>query len=141
MTPTQKRAAQKKTVQKRATKQRAAVARALDDADGFRTAQELHDQLRSAGEQVGLTTVYRTLQLLSEEGTIDVLRAPGGDAIYRRCDSDEHHHHLVCKACGATVEIESDEIERWAAKVATRHGFTSVDHLAELYGTCGECSG
>ena len=124
----------------RATRQRAAIAEALDRAGGFRSAQEIFDQLRSEGSHVGLTTVYRTLQLLVDSGDVDVLKPPGGEAVFRRCSSDEHHHHLICNSCGKSVEIQGDEVERWASAVAGRHGFSSVTHLIELFGTCESCS-
>ncbi|MDQ3951778.1 MAG: transcriptional repressor [Actinomycetota bacterium] len=123
----------------RATRQRAAVRTALDRAGAFRTAQELHDELKAAGESIGLTTVYRTLQGMAGAGEIDVLRTAGGEAIYRRCATDEHHHHLVCRSCGASVEVGSDAVERWAETTAELHGFTDVEHTAELYGVCGAC--
>lgn len=124
----------------RTTRQRAAVRHALDRAGGFRTAQALHDEMKAAGETVGLTTVYRTLQGMAEEGEVDVLRTGDGEAIYRRCATGEHHHHLVCRTCGASVEVASDDVERWAATTAERHGFTDVEHTAELYGVCSGCS-
>lgn len=125
---------------KRSTKQRVAVSKALDEAEGFRSAQELFDHLRESGETIGLTTVYRTLQYLSDDGEVDVLRSHDGESIYRRCETSGHHHHLVCRECGATVEIASDEVEDWAERMARRHGFTSVDHLAEIYGVCKSCA-
>jgi Fur family transcriptional regulator, ferric uptake regulator len=124
----------------RATRQRAAIARALNDASGFRTAQELFDELRSAGQRVGLTTIYRTLQSLAERGEVDVLRTAEGEAIYRRCVSENHHHHLVCSSCGLSVEIASAEVERWARQIAVNHGFSSITHTAEVFGLCRECS-
>lgn len=124
---------------RRATRQRAAISEALDGARGFRTAQELHDQLRRKGERVGLTTVYRALQAMVGDGDIDVVRSSDGEAMYRRCRSDVHHHHLVCTACGASVEVSSAALEEWARRTARRHGFTSVTHTAELYGICRTC--
>jgi Fur family ferric uptake transcriptional regulator len=123
----------------RATRQRAAIRDALDRAGAFRTAQTLHEELRGAGENVGLTTVYRTLQGLADAGEVDVLRTADGEAIYRRCATGEHHHHLVCRSCGASVEVASEEVERWAAQTALSHGFTDVEHTAELYGLCSVC--
>lgn len=124
----------------RSTRQRHAIERALGAARGFHTAQELHDELRRDGVSVGLTTVYRTLQTLAEGGAVDVLRNGEGEVIYRRCTTGEHHHHLVCRACGHSVEVASDDVERWAGETATHHGFTSVTHTAELYGLCHSCS-
>ncbi len=124
----------------RSTRQRAAVREALARAGAFRSAQALHDEMKGVGEAVGLTTVYRTLQGLAEAGEVDVLRTSDGEAIYRRCATGEHHHHLVCRSCGASVEVASDEVERWAATTAEVHGFTDVEHTAELYGVCSSCS-
>ncbi len=123
----------------RATRQRAAVAAALDAVSDFRSAQELHDLLKQRGENVGLTTVYRTLQTLAESGEVDVLRTGDGESIYRRC-SGGHHHHLVCRICGRTVEVEGPAVERWADKVAAEHGFTEVSHTVEIFGRCADCS-
>jgi Fur family transcriptional regulator, ferric uptake regulator len=123
----------------RATRQRAAVAAVLDAVSDFRSAQELHDLLKQRGENVGLTTVYRTLQSLAESGEVDVLRTGDGESIYRRC-SGGHHHHLVCRVCGRTVEVEGPAVERWADRVAAEHGFTDVSHTVEIFGRCADCS-
>ncbi|HKS46006.1 MAG TPA: Fur family transcriptional regulator [Amycolatopsis sp.] len=124
---------------RRATKQRAAVVDLLAEIDDFRSAQELYDELRKRGDEIGLTTVYRTLQSLSEAGEIDVLRTGSGEAIYRRC-SKHHHHHLVCRHCGRTVEVEGLAVERWAEKMAASHGFSDISHTVEIVGTCESCT-
>ena len=121
------------------TRQRSAVARALGVEPGFRSAQALHDAMRHAGESVGLTTVYRHLQALAEAGEVDVLRTADGEAVYRQCAAEAHHHHLVCRSCGATVEVTGAAVERWAARVASEHGFRDVSHTVEVFGTCGAC--
>jgi Fur family transcriptional regulator, ferric uptake regulator len=125
----------------RTTKQRTAVADLLGRVDGFRSAQDLHELLRHEGASVGLTTVYRHLQALSDAGQVDVLRTDDGEAVYRRCPTDEHHHHLVCRSCGRSVEVEGPEVEAWAARVAKEHGFRDVSHTVEVFGTCGACAG
>ena len=125
----------------RATRQRTAVAAALGTGHTFRSAQDLYEHLRAAGERVGLTTVYRTLQAMAAAGELDVLRTADGEALYRRCRSDDHHHHLVCRSCGTTVELAADEVESWTATVARRHGFTDVTHTVEVFGTCAACRG
>ena len=122
---------------RRSTKQRAAVREVLAGAESFLTAQEIHDKLRASGSSVGLTTVYRTLQLMSTSDEIDVLQVEG-EARYRRC-SDSHHHHLVCRTCKRSVEIESEGVEDWANKVAKRHGFTAASHVVEIFGLCSTC--
>jgi Fur family transcriptional regulator, ferric uptake regulator len=123
----------------RATRQRAAVSAMLDRLDDFRSAQEIHERLRSAGEGIGLTTVYRTLQGLADAGEVDVLRTDSGEAVYRRCATAAHHHHLVCRRCGTAVEIEGQVVESWAQKVADAHGFSDLSHTVEIFGLCREC--
>ena len=127
-------------VRGRSTRQRAAVAAALAEVDEFRSAQDLHDMLRHRGDSVGLTTVYRTLQSLADAGEVDVLRTSDGEAVYRRCSTDDHHHHLVCRLCGKAVEVEGPAVERWADQIAAEHGFVDVAHTVEIFGTCDECA-
>ena len=122
----------------RPTRQRRAVAEAIASFDDFRSAQEIHELLGRRGEAVGLATVYRTLQRLADAGEIDRLLTEGGEAIYRAC-SRTHHHHLVCRACGSTVEIQGSQVEKWAAEVARKHGFTEVTHTVEIFGLCSRC--
>ncbi len=122
----------------RTTRQRRAVAACLQDLDDFRSAQEIHDLLRHSGEHVGLSTVYRTLQAMVDSDEVDVLRSEDGEARYRRC-STTHHHHLVCRVCGRTVEVEGPTVERWATSVAAEHDFADVSHTLEVFGVCATC--
>ncbi|MDP9219344.1 MAG: transcriptional repressor [Actinomycetota bacterium] len=124
----------------RSTRQRTALAAILDELDEFRSAQDLHAMLRQRGEGIGLTTVYRTLQNLSDAGEVDVLRTADGEAVYRRCSSGHHHHHLVCRSCGRTVEIDAPAVERWAGRVAAEYGYVDVSHTVEVIGTCTPCA-
>jgi Fur family ferric uptake transcriptional regulator len=110
----------------------------LERAGGFASAQEVYRLMQREGESIGLTTVYRSLQSLVNDKIVDVLRRDDGEAIYRLC-GESHHHHLVCKSCGETVEIEGGAIEKWALKVAQEHGFREVGHTAEIFGICKKC--
>lgn len=123
----------------RMTRQRAAVAQALAEQEEFRSAQQLHEVLRTKGDAVGLATVYRTLQTLADAREVDQLRNADGEVLYRRCERTEHHHHLVCRWCRRTVEIDGPTVEAWAAKVGATHDFTEIDHTIELWGTCRDC--
>lgn len=123
----------------RPTRQRTAVMEAMASVDDFRSAQDIHALLEARDAQVGLATVYRTLQLLSDVGAVDSLRAEDGELTYRRCSS-HHHHHLVCRSCGATVEVEGPAVETWARAISEEHGFVDVSHTLEIFGTCSTCA-
>lgn len=123
----------------RSTRQRAALNDIMDEIDTFRSAQDIHAALRSRDQGIGLSTVYRTLQVLVETGDVDVVRSEDGEAVYRRCSSG-HHHHLVCRDCGRTVEVAGPTIERWTERLAAEHGFTDVNHTIEIFGLCSTCS-
>jgi Fur family transcriptional regulator, ferric uptake regulator len=122
----------------RPTRQRLAVAAALAGFDDFRSAQEIHDRISRQGDSVGLATVYRTLSALADAGEVDMLRSEDGEAIWRRC-SGTHHHHLVCRSCGATVEVEGPAVERWTRSIAGEHGYADISHTLEIFGTCPAC--
>ena len=123
----------------RHTWQRAAVRDLLEGGEEFRTAQQIHDQLRKKKAKVGLATVYRALQTMAESGEVDVLRTPEGESAYRACSSG-HHHHLVCRQCGYSIEISAHEVEEWAASVARSNGFTDAGHELEIFGLCASCA-
>jgi Fur family ferric uptake transcriptional regulator len=130
------------TTRQRSTKQGAAVRDALQTAGGFRSAQDVYALLRADGGSVGLSTVYRHLQSLVEDGVVDVIHTPDGEATYRFCGTaadQRHHHHLVCRGCGRTEEIEGRAVERWAGEIARAHGYQDVDHTVELFGRCPNC--
>jgi Fur family ferric uptake transcriptional regulator len=123
----------------RHTRQREHVTALLDETPEFCSAQRLHEMLRERGASVGLTTVYRTLQVLADAGEVDVVRLPNGEHRYRRC-SPTDHHHLICRFCARTVEVAGPNVERWARQIAQQHGYSDVAQTLELFGTCAECA-
>ena len=125
---------------KRNTWQRTAVREALGARDDFVSAQQLHAAMKADGSPIGLATVYRALSDLAVEGDADALRAGDGESRYRACVSAGHHHHLICRSCGRTVEIQADDIEQWAAGVAAQHGFRDPQHVVDVFGTCAACA-
>lgn len=124
----------------RTTRQKRALERLLAACDEFLSAQDLHAQLRAGGAGVGLTTVYTNLRLLADSGSIDTVRTEDGETLYRRCRTEAHHHHLICRLCGRTVELAGPSVERWAESVAAAEGFTDVRHTVEIVGTCRACT-
>ncbi len=125
---------------KRNTWQREAVREALGSNEGFVSAQGLHSSLREAGSSIGLATVYRALADLATEGEADSLQSDQGESLYRACTPGQHHHHLICRNCGLTVEIEADAVEAWAHTVASDNGFTQASHIVDVFGLCASCS-
>ncbi|WIB77903.1 transcriptional repressor [Curtobacterium sp. MCPF17_002] len=124
---------------KRNTWQREAVRTALSTTEGFVSAQALHQHLRDDGSTIGLATVYRALSDLATEGDADSLQQDG-ESLYRACTTDKHHHHLICRNCGRTVEIEADPVERWAQDVAAANGFSNASHVVDIFGECAACT-
>jgi Fur family ferric uptake transcriptional regulator len=118
----------------RRTEQREAIVEALRASHRAVTAQELHGQL--AG--VGLATVYRNLQRLADEGAADTLRRDNGEVAFLLCGGG-HHHHLTCRECGRVERVRDCRLDDWARDVAAGHGFSQVEHRAELVGVCAAC--
>lgn len=125
----------------RGTRQAEVLASALESLVGFRSAQDIHAELRRRGERIGLTTVYRHLMVLSQDGAVDTIRDEDGETLYRRCETSTHHHHVTCRRCGRSVEVEGRAVERWAERVAAEAGFVDVDHTVEIFGRCPDCAG
>ena len=125
---------------KRNTWQREAVRGALDASGGFVSAQGLHSALHASGSPIGLATVYRALADLAVGGDADSLQSPDGESLYRACSTNEHHHHLICRNGGLTVEIEADAVETWAKNVASKNGFTDAAHVVDVFGLCAACT-
>ncbi len=124
---------------KRHTWQREAVREALRSHEGFVSAQGLHSSLREAGSPIGQATVYRALADLASVGEADSLHSSEGEIVYRACTCG-HHHHLICRLCRLTVEIEAAAVESWAQSVAAEHGFTESRHVVDVFGLCRTCS-
>jgi len=123
---------------RRNTWQKDAVRHALSEAAGFVSAQQLHLVLRNHGSTIGLATVYRALADLATVSEADSLQSQDGEMLYRACGT-EHHHHLICRSCGLTVEIEANRVEKWADEVAKEHGFGNPSHTIDIFGTCTAC--
>jgi Fur family ferric uptake transcriptional regulator len=124
----------------RSTRQKRALASLLTESTGFRSAQDFYAELRGRGENVGLTTIYNQLGALADAGEVDAVRTESGEMLFRRCATAAHHHHLLCRSCGRTIEVEGPEVERWADRVARKHGFVDVTHTVEVVGLCRECA-
>lgn len=123
----------------RMTRQRTAVLEELEKHDEFRSAQQVYEALSGGQTRVSLATVYRNLQALSLMRKIDTLHSKSGEVLYRRCQEDFHHHHLICSGCGAVKEVTIKEMEACLENVASEQGFLLEDHSIEIYGQCRQC--
>lgn len=123
----------------RLTRQRELVVEAMVDVKGSFTAQDLHDTLRASHSGVGLTTVYRTLEILSEAGAVE--RVHG----LNHCEAfvvagRQHSHTIVCSSCGNASELLDCGCDELVEAAARETGFRIDDHVIQLSGICGNCA-
>lgn len=124
------------------TNQRRVVLEALYKRDGEHlTAEEVHQVVKEVNPEIGLATVYRTLQLLSELGLIDKLNLDDGIVRYEIGDMEtkHRHHHLICEECGSILGVEDDMLDPLEEAFFEKYGFRVNDHVAKFYGICKEC--
>lgn len=114
--------------------------RALASIQGFVSAQDLHSMVQRSGGQIALATVYTQLKRLVREGEVDVIMTDRGESLYRRCVVESHHHHLSCRRCGATVEVDAPNLEQWTNEIGSRFGYHELRHLVEFSGICSSCT-
>jgi len=119
------------------TRQREAVLDVFLDATGHITGEEIYNRVRKQHENIGYTTVYRTMKLLCDAGL--AVERNFDDGITRYEIEHEHHDHLVCLRCGKIIEFECSMIESAQMDIATRYGFRVLRHRHELYGHCRDC--
>ena len=100
--------------------------------------QELYQSLHKNRRRVGLTSIYRCLDLFeSLEIAFKITDRP--NVKYKLCETDDHHHHIVCKQCGKVVELNFCDISDWARKVTECTGYEVTGHQLSFYGYCGAC--
>jgi len=127
------------------TTQRILVLEALSSCpDGHLTAEEIYDLVRAAYPEIGLATVYRTIQLLLELHLIDRINLDDGFVRYEIGEMKEsrtrhHHHHLICRQGGKVISFQDDLLEELEEKIQRTMHFTVSDHEVKLYGYCEEC--
>lgn len=126
------------------TSQRTAILKVLlAQPDQHLTAEEIYDLVKKDWPDIGLATVYRNIQLLSEMGLIDKLNLDDGYVRYEIGDSDQgrhhHHHHMICISCGKVFAFQEDLLDNLEAKIEQTTGFVVSDHEVKLYGRCIDC--
>jgi len=100
--------------------------------------QELYQGLLKKKKRIGLTSIYRSLDLFESLGL--VFKIINGAAVkYKLCELKDHHHHIVCKTCGHVVELDFCDIAGWSKKVMESTGYQVTDHQLNFYGYCKAC--
>ncbi|HYE81521.1 MAG TPA: Fur family transcriptional regulator [Clostridia bacterium] len=121
------------------TEQRRLIIEAFNESPGHYTAQEIFDKVREKLKGINFSTIYRNLELLSALEIINKLYIESGISHYELCGL-EHHHHIICKKCGETREIDICPYINLGEEQLEAIGFKATDHKFEIYGYCSKCS-
>ncbi|WP_110952862.1 Fur family transcriptional regulator [Anaerosinus massiliensis] len=114
----------------------------IDNPDKHLSAEDAHNLLRQNSSEIGLATVYRSLELLSDMDILQKMDFGDGRSRYEINEADtkqHHHHHLICMNCGSVCEFEDDLLEALEHDISEKCQFEIVDHQVKFYGYCQEC--
>jgi len=114
----------------------------IDNRDKHLSAEDVHNIVHQQSNDIGLATVYRTLELLSELDVLQKLDFGDGRSRYElnETSTPHHHHHLICLDCGTVIEFEDDLMDDLENIIAKNSNFKIVDHQVKFYGYCHECT-
>ncbi len=122
------------------TPQRRAIIGMLGGCQEHLTPADIHTRLHRKYPNIGLVTVYRTLDLLQQSGLLCEVHIGDSCRSYlKRLRPGEHHHHLVCHDCGRVVDFSDCELEKLEERLARETGFVINRHLLEFMGRCLKC--
>jgi len=121
------------------TPQRKAIIEVLSGSEEHLTAADIFARLRDKQPGIGLVTVYRTLELLQENGLLCEVHIGNSCRSYLKRRSDGHHHHLICRGCGRVVDFTGCELDSLQERLAQETGFKIEKHLLEFMGCCSSC--
>jgi Fur family ferric uptake transcriptional regulator len=110
----------------------------LSNASSPLSPLEIYQSLLKKKKKVGLTSIYRSLELFESLGLVFKI-VNGSNVKYKLCELENHHHHIVCKACGNVVELNFCDISDWSKKVTESTGYQVTDHQLNFFGFCKEC--
>ena len=128
------------TAPTRTTAPRRAIASLIARRHGHFTANDLLADAAARDMQVGRATVFRTLDLLTTRGQLERIDLPSGEHAYVACAPEEHHHHVVCRLCGKSAEVEDAGLQGVVDEIARRSGYEIESHRLELFGLCSDCA-
>lgn len=129
------------------TNQRLLVLEVLEaHSDRHMTAEDVYELVKEDYPEIGLATIYRTLQLLLEMQLVDrinldegCVRYEIGETFYGKTAGKHHHHHLICKTCGKILPFKDDLLDELERRIEEEMGFHVLDHELKFYGQCREC--
>lgn len=121
------------------TKQRKSIIEIFLAMKNHVSAEELHEEIKKHELNIGLATIYRTLNLLKEADLVEQKQFSDGRAVFEVLKPGKHHDHLICLKCSEVTEFHNEEIERIQCEVAASLGFTLEYHSHDLYGYCSSC--
>ena len=120
------------------TPQRRAVLKVIAHNHDHLTPTAIYERVRREYPGIGLVTVYRTLEILSELGLICEVHAGGGRSYLLRRPT-EHHHHLICSECGLVADFTGCDLGKLERRLSQQTGFETEGHLLEFFGRCPDC--
>lgn len=120
------------------TSTRRAVVELLKTEQRYLSAGAIYRLLRALNPKLALSTVYRTLELLTERGSVSSRIDPSGEASYVFC-TDDHHHHAICTACGHVDEVDCDAMDAFRSALLAQQSFALDEHAIEFFGRCARC--
>ncbi len=124
------------------TPQRRAVLNIIMENQGQHlNTEEIYDLVKTQCPDIGLATVYRTLQILDEMGLILKINLDDGCSRYEfNNNKDDHqHHHLICTSCGAIIEVGEDLLGPLEEQIEEKYDFSITDHKVKFFGLCSKC--
>ncbi|MDF2521668.1 MAG: transcriptional repressor [Clostridia bacterium] len=112
----------------------------LDNSGKHLSAEEIYDLVKVPCPEIGLATVYRTMQVLDELGLVYKHNFDDGRTRYEITQNEDHqHHHLICKKCGQVIEVEEDLLEQLETEVQKKYDFSITNHNVKFFGYCSSC--
>jgi Fur family ferric uptake transcriptional regulator len=111
----------------------------LNNQERHLSAEDVYNLIRADHPEIGLATVYRTVELFADLEILRKLNLGDGRSRYEFMDAAKHHHHLVCLKCGYVIEFEEDMLDGVEKKLAGQSGFEITDHRVKFYGYCRNC--
>ena len=107
--------------------------------EGHRSVEDILRVVREQDPRVGYTTVYRTMKILTDSGLAREIDLADGITRYEHLYNHEHHDHMICMDCGASIEFFNDDIEALQDLASEQLGFKVLDHKLQIYGSCSAC--